>query len=137
MLRLLEYIDAHLDEELTGPRLAAVVHLSPSRLAHLFTAQTGTPLRGYVEAQRMEAAARLLEMDPGPGRRSRGGSGSPIRCTSRATPGRCGGSARRPIGRGIGPAERLAAASLKTAPAIRLHRTKGHTSRANRWHASL
>ena len=42
MLRLLEYIDAHLDEELTAPRLAAVAHLSPSRLAHLFTAQTGT-----------------------------------------------------------------------------------------------
>lgn len=61
---MLEYINAHLDEELTAPRLTAVAHLSPSRLAHLFTAQTGTPLRGYVEAQRMEAAARLLEMTP-------------------------------------------------------------------------
>ena len=66
VLRVLEHIDAHLDEELTAPRLAAVAHLSPSRLAHLFTAQTGTPLRGYVEAQRMEAAARLLGMTPDP-----------------------------------------------------------------------
>jgi len=66
VLRVLEHIDAHLGEELTAPRLAEVAHLSPSRLAHLFTAQTGTPLRGYVEAQRMEAAARLLEMTPNP-----------------------------------------------------------------------
>lgn len=46
----------HLNKELTAPCLSAVALLSPSRLAHLFTAQTGTPLRGYVEAQRMEAA---------------------------------------------------------------------------------
>lgn len=66
VLRVLEHIDAHLEEEPTAPRLAAIAHLSPSRLAHLFTAQTGRPLRGYVEAQRMEAAARLLEMTPDP-----------------------------------------------------------------------
>jgi AraC family transcriptional regulator of arabinose operon len=66
VLRVLEHIDAHLDEELTAPRLAEVAHLSPSRLSHLFTAQTGTSLRTYVEAQRMEAAARMLEMTPEP-----------------------------------------------------------------------
>ncbi|MEE1617732.1 helix-turn-helix domain-containing protein [Brachybacterium sp. J153] len=66
VLRVLEHIDAHLDEELDVPRLARLAHLSPSRLAHLFAAQVGTSVRGYVEAQRLELAARLLEMTPDP-----------------------------------------------------------------------
>lgn len=66
VLRVLEHIDAHLDEQLDVARLADVAHLSPSRLAHLFSAQVGTPLTRYVEAQRMEVAARLLELTEDP-----------------------------------------------------------------------
>src|SRR5699024_722191 len=52
--------------ELDAAQLAAVAHLSPSRLSHLFTAQVGTSLARYVEAQRLELAARLLEMTTDP-----------------------------------------------------------------------
>lgn len=62
VLRVLEHIDAHLAERLDVARLAPISHLSPSRLSHLFSAQVGTPLARYVEAQRMELAARLLEL---------------------------------------------------------------------------
>ncbi|MFC5824723.1 helix-turn-helix transcriptional regulator [Nonomuraea insulae] len=40
--------------------LAAAVHLSPSRLAHLFSAQVGIPLRPYVRWQRIQHAIRLV-----------------------------------------------------------------------------
>ena len=66
VLAVLEHIDAHLDGELDAAQLAAVAHLSPSRLSHLFTAQVGTSLASYVEAQRLELAARLLEMTTDP-----------------------------------------------------------------------
>lgn len=66
VLAVLEHIDAHLDSELDASGLAKVAHLSPSRLSHLFTAQVGTPLARYVEAQRLELAARLLELTPAP-----------------------------------------------------------------------
>lgn len=40
--------------------VAAAVHLSPSRLAHLFSAQVGIPLRPYVRWQRLQHAIRLV-----------------------------------------------------------------------------
>lgn len=66
VLAVLEHIDAHLAEELDTARLARVAHLSTSRLSHLFTAQVGTSPARYIEAQRLELAARLLEMTPTP-----------------------------------------------------------------------
>ena len=66
VLRVLEHLDAHLTKDLDVASLAAVAHLSPSRLSHLFTAQVGTSITRYVEAQRMELAARLLEMTAEP-----------------------------------------------------------------------
>ncbi|WP_198684004.1 helix-turn-helix domain-containing protein [Brachybacterium sp. YJGR34] len=66
VLRVMEHIDAHLDEALPVAALAEIAHLSPSRFSHLFTAQVGTSPARYVEAQRMELAARLLEMTGDP-----------------------------------------------------------------------
>ena len=66
VLRVLEHVDAHLAEPLDVAGLADIAHLSPSRLSHLFSAQVGTPLSRYVEAQRMELAARLLELTDDP-----------------------------------------------------------------------
>lgn len=66
VLRVLEHIDAHLAEELDVSALARIAHLSPSRLSHLFTAQVGAAPGRYIEAQRMELAARLLEMTDDP-----------------------------------------------------------------------
>ncbi|MEV4173074.1 helix-turn-helix transcriptional regulator [Nonomuraea sp. NPDC049709] len=40
--------------------LAAAVYLSPSRLAHLFSAHVGIPLRPYVRWQRLQHAIRLV-----------------------------------------------------------------------------
>lgn len=40
--------------------VAAAVHLSPSRLAHLFSAHVGIPLRPYVRWQRLQQAIRLV-----------------------------------------------------------------------------
>lgn len=62
ILRVLEHIDAHLAEDLDVATLAEVAHLSPSRLSHLFREQLETTVLRHVEAQRMELAARLLEM---------------------------------------------------------------------------
>lgn len=42
--------------------LAAAVHLSPSRLAHLFTRETGMPPSRYAERQRLARAQQLLEV---------------------------------------------------------------------------
>lgn len=66
VLAVLEHIDAQLDGDLEVAELASIAHLSPSRLSHLFTAQVGTSLARYIEAQRLELAARLLEMTPDP-----------------------------------------------------------------------
>lgn len=66
VLRVMEHIDAQLAEELDVETLARVAHLSPSRLAHIFKAQVGTSVGRYLEAQRMELAARLLEMTSEP-----------------------------------------------------------------------
>ncbi|QCR52888.1 AraC family transcriptional regulator [Brachybacterium sp. SGAir0954] len=66
LLRVLEHIDAHLAEDLSLRRLAEVAHLSPSRFSHLFSAQVGSAPAAYVEAQRLELAAHLLELTPDP-----------------------------------------------------------------------
>lgn len=57
-----------LHERLAGrvtlAELAEACHLSPSRLSHLFRAETGmTPLQ-FLEAERLERAKRLLELTP-------------------------------------------------------------------------
>jgi AraC family transcriptional regulator of arabinose operon len=46
--------------------LAEMVHLSPSRLAHLFKAETGqSPIR-FVQETRLKEAAKLIELTPAP-----------------------------------------------------------------------
>jgi AraC family transcriptional regulator, arabinose operon regulatory protein len=60
ILGLLDHIDAHLADPLDVASLAAVAHLSPSRLAHLFARQIGTSPQRYVERQRMTVAEQYL-----------------------------------------------------------------------------
>jgi AraC-like DNA-binding protein len=52
-------IEHRLHQHLRLVQLAAAVNLSPSRLAHLFRAETGVPPMQYLQARRM-ARARLL-----------------------------------------------------------------------------
>jgi AraC family transcriptional regulator len=48
IVRAVEYINDHLSAPLTLQQVAGVVHLSPSRLRHLFAEQTGMGLRQYI-----------------------------------------------------------------------------------------
>jgi AraC family transcriptional regulator of arabinose operon len=60
--RVLEFIAAKLDQEITVDTLAAAANLSPSRLAHLFRAEIGVPVMLYVETRRIERATQLLRV---------------------------------------------------------------------------
>jgi AraC family transcriptional regulator len=56
----LEYIEDHLDSELTLDDIAAVAHLSPYHFARMFKTSTGLPPHRYVITRRIERAKRLL-----------------------------------------------------------------------------
>ncbi|WP_419998104.1 helix-turn-helix domain-containing protein [Streptomyces boninensis] len=62
VLAVIEYVSARLDQAHTVASLAAVAGLSPSRLAHVFTARTGMSLMAQVQRMRMDAAKELLEL---------------------------------------------------------------------------
>ncbi|SDD97115.1 AraC family transcriptional regulator [Auraticoccus monumenti] len=61
ILRSLEHLDQNLARPLSVAEMAAAVHLSPSRFAHLFTAQVGTSPSRYLEGQRIARSRLLLE----------------------------------------------------------------------------
>ena len=59
---VIEYVDAHLDRDLTLAELAAVAGFSPSHFKALFKQATGTPVHRFVLERRVERARlRLLE----------------------------------------------------------------------------
>lgn len=58
--QVLRYLEQHFHEEIAVRDLAQLVALSPSRLAHLFKAQTGQALLETLLAIRLRQAARLL-----------------------------------------------------------------------------
>lgn len=66
LLRVIDHVDAHLAEPLDVQRLADVVHLSASRLSHLFREHLGTSPQRYVERQRMTRAKQLLDLTTRP-----------------------------------------------------------------------
>ncbi len=55
-----QYIKAHLDEELTRDRLAAMVFVSPDYLSHVFREKMSQSLTGYIMEQRVRRAKDLL-----------------------------------------------------------------------------
>lgn len=56
----MDYLDRHLQAKTTLEDVAAAVGLSPSRLAHLFKAETGRTPQVYLEQRRMQRATELL-----------------------------------------------------------------------------
>jgi AraC family transcriptional regulator len=56
----IDYIEEHLDAEITLEELASCVHLSSYHFARLFKASTGLPPHQYVIARRIERAKQLL-----------------------------------------------------------------------------
>jgi AraC family transcriptional regulator len=59
--RLTEYIEEHLDRDLSLTRLAGVTEVSPSHLKTLFKRSTGLPVHAYVVRRRVERAKTLLQ----------------------------------------------------------------------------
>ncbi len=55
------WIAEHLDDDLSVPTLARRAHMSPRNFARTFRREIGMTPAAYVEAQRVEAARRLLE----------------------------------------------------------------------------
>lgn len=56
-----QYIDLHMDEELTRETFADMFYLNSDYLAKLFKKETGISLGNYLVGQRMERAKRLLQ----------------------------------------------------------------------------
>ncbi|RCJ20418.1 AraC family transcriptional regulator [Nostoc sp. ATCC 43529] len=61
--QLVDYIHAHLEQDLTLSALAAVVHISPSYFSFLFKQSTGLAPHQYVIQCRIERAKKLLLQD--------------------------------------------------------------------------
>ncbi|ESQ91945.1 hypothetical protein ABAC460_03340 [Asticcacaulis sp. AC460] len=59
ILRLIDWIHAHIDEQLTLPAAAAHIRLSESRLRHLFVTETGVAFRPFVLWARVKRAIEL------------------------------------------------------------------------------
>lgn len=59
--RVLEYVEAHLDEDLTLPQLAAVAGYSLSHFKPLFRQATGLPAHRFVMERRVERARLRLQ----------------------------------------------------------------------------
>lgn len=58
--RAIAYLSQDLRRHVSLDELAQVVHLSTSRLAHVFKSETGLTAGGFVERQRVERAKQLL-----------------------------------------------------------------------------
>ena len=58
--RAMDFMDANLAERININDIAAESGLSPSRLSHLFKAETGISVQRYLETARMRHAAELL-----------------------------------------------------------------------------
>ncbi|MBI9051856.1 MAG: GyrI-like domain-containing protein [Anaerolineaceae bacterium] len=59
--KLIDFIEVHLEEELTLEQLAIVIGYSPYHLHHIFTAFTGESLGGYIRKRRLSLAVRWLQ----------------------------------------------------------------------------
>jgi AraC family transcriptional regulator len=60
---VVEYVEEHLDAEVTLQQMATVAHLSAYHFARQFKAATGLPPHQYVLARRVEMAQQLLQQD--------------------------------------------------------------------------
>lgn len=58
---LLHYIETHLNEDLSIPRLAAAFFMSPDYLMHLFKAETGMTAASYITTKRLQKARHLMQ----------------------------------------------------------------------------
>ncbi len=59
VLKAIEYIRANIDDRISLTELAAAVHISPSRLRHLFADETGVSCKAYILWERLNTALAL------------------------------------------------------------------------------
>lgn len=64
-VRTRQYIEAHLDEELSLPMIADQLGFHPAYLSKVFRTETGQTLSDYLTKRRMERAAELLRSTDG------------------------------------------------------------------------
>jgi AraC family transcriptional regulator len=62
--RVVDYIEAHLGENLSLERLAEVAHFSPYHFHRIFASHTGEPLHRFIVRHRLERGARLIATEP-------------------------------------------------------------------------
>src|ERR1044072_3844288 len=62
--RAVRLMTVSLRSDLSVARLSKLLSLSPSRLSHLFKAETGVSPMRYLKAQKMQKAKLLLETTP-------------------------------------------------------------------------
>lgn len=62
--RVIDHIEAHLDEDLTLERLAKVACFSPYHFHRIFGSMVGETLQRFVQRLRLERAATQLDLDP-------------------------------------------------------------------------
>ena len=62
--KVIDYVENHLDEDLTVEKLAEVASFSPFHFHRIFSAFTGETLNGFVKRKRIEKAGRLLLNNP-------------------------------------------------------------------------
>ena len=60
VLQICDYIDMHLEDELTLPKLADMLSYSDSYLSHKFKDEVGISIRDYVRKKRLERAKELM-----------------------------------------------------------------------------
>jgi AraC-like DNA-binding protein len=82
--RVTDFIESHLDRDLTLNELARVVNLSGSHFKTLFKASLSVPVHAYVVQRRFERAKSLLSRASSPLHRSRSSQALRTRVTWRA-----------------------------------------------------
>lgn len=61
ILEIMQYVEEHLEEEVTIARVAELAGMSESRFSHVFKEETNTSFMEYVNGRKMEKARELLQ----------------------------------------------------------------------------
>ena len=62
--RVIDYIEANIDRDLSLSELAEVAHFSPFHFHRIFRAMVGETLNGFIQRIRLEKAAMKLALNP-------------------------------------------------------------------------
>jgi len=62
--RVIDFIEANIDKELTLEKLSEVANFSPFHFHRIFSAFTGETLNGFIKRKRIERAASILLSEP-------------------------------------------------------------------------